>query len=132
MQVITKEDTTEQVFEAVDCDLFLVVGNKNSLEYLSKDDDGIFKTERAWVSFINGNFVEYGDFISEPKESTLKKWAYALDKYKNKFCVQIGKDKFVQIDASELEFKFDYEVFYSRTSNFPSSIELYVTAKIKG
>ena len=132
MQTITQDQVTMLLCEAVDsAGLFLPVGKRILLEYLSKEDDGIFETEKSWKSFINDNFVDSGYFVDKPKETTIKKWCYPLKDYQDKFVVQVGKNKFVQVDSGDLEFIYDYNLFYSRNNDFPSCVEITVTAKIK-
>lgn len=133
MEFITKEQTTKNVFEAAEDGLYLVIGKQNYLERLDSDMDGIFESERSWRQFIRGNFIwsEYGDLIDKPKETTLKKWCYDSKLYINKFCVKIGKDKYVVINSDDVVLEFDYELFYNNTNNFPSSVEFYVTGALK-
>ena len=132
--MITPEQISFQVFEAIEDEKFLPIGKRLSLEYLSIDHDGIFETQRAWKAFINGNFLS--DYSKEywrddVKESTLKKYCYPVDEYKHLFVVKIGQNKYIQVSADEIELEYEYELFYNRKSDFPSSVEIYVKAKIK-
>lgn len=129
-----------QVFLAVDCeDTYLPVDTKVVLEVLSQDCDGIFPSVRSWISFLNGNFRQHGELWlgGEPKESTLKKWCYDLDSYKDKFVVKVGVDKYVSVPAEDLEFEFEYDINafpaedVEGLGDYPSQCEIYVTARIK-
>ena len=130
MRTINKEQTTNAVFEAIDDDKFLIIGEKCQLEHLSKEDDGIFPNAASWRGFINGNFVEHGYFLDNPKPSTVKRWCYPEADYKARFCVKVGPDLFVTVAPENVKLSFDYELFYSRHDNMPSSVELYVTGAI--
>ena len=125
-----------QVFLAVDGEGFLPMNEKISLEYLSSDMNGIFESEQSWKSFVNGNFLsdyskEY--WRDEMKESTIKKWCIAEKEYKNLFVVKVGADKYQTVNHDDIVLSFDYELGYSKNhNNFPTSAEIFVTAKFKG
>ncbi len=127
--MINSNQITFQVFEVVEGDKFLPINKKISLEYLNSDMDGIFENERAWRSFINGNFLgESGNC----KPSTIKKWTYPEEEYKERFAVQIGKDKYINVSPDDINLEFDYSLYYNRNSSFPVAVEIFVTATIKG
>lgn len=127
--MINSNQITFQTFEAIEDNKFLPINTKISLEYLKFDMDGIFENERSWRSFINGNFVSgYGSC----KPSTIKKCTYSEEEYKDRFAVQIGKNKYINVSPDDINLDFSYELFYSRSSSFPSAVELFVTATIKG
>ena len=126
--MINSDKITFQVFEAVEGDKFLPINKKISLEYFNFDMDGIFENERSWRSFINGNFLcESGSC----KPSTIKKWAYPEEDYIDLFVVKVGKDSYTKVSPEDITLKFDYQLLYNRESDFPISVELYVTATIK-
>ena len=135
MKPITENQITYSVFEAIEEDKYLVIGNKNFLEYLSREDDGIFETQRSWKSFVNGNFREPNSdcFINEVKQTTIDKWTYSANKYINKFAVKVGQDKYIEVDSNDIELTYDYQLLYSRKYDdcFPSMVDIYVTAQIK-
>ena len=67
-----------QVFQAIDGEGRLPVGEKISLEYLSQDDDGIFQNEKSWRRFLYGNFGDgAGSYYleGEPSANLLKNTA---------------------------------------------------------
>lgn len=131
------ENITNQVFSAIyEENTFLLVGESNLLEVLSQDDDGIFPSKRSWISFLNGNFRQYGELYldGEPKESTIKSWCYDLYEYKDLFVVKVGTDEYVRVSADDLEFTYEYDCnFFNRNENssYPCMVELTVTAQIK-
>lgn len=134
-KMINSDQITFQVFEAVEDKQYMPINKKISLEYLSADMDGIFENEKSWRSFINGNFVsEYDKTLwrNSVKESTIKKWAYAEKEYKHLFVVNVGKDKYINVAPEDIKLDFDYELYYNRNSDFPSSVEFFVTATIQG
>jgi hypothetical protein len=129
--LIKAEQIENSVFSAVEDGAFLSVGHAITLEYLTSNCSGIFPSERSWQSFIRGNFLDDDCFISGVKTSTLKKWAYPLDKYSDKFAVCIGNGLYHLVDKNCLSFEFNYKLYYDRTGNFPSAVGLFVTANIK-
>ncbi len=127
--MINSDKITFQVFDAVEDNKFLPINKKISLDYLNSDMDGIFENERAWRSFINGNFVSgYGNC----KPSTIKKCTYTEEEYKDRFAVQTGKDKYINVSPDDINLEFQFALYYNRNSNFPSAVEIFVTATIKG
>lgn len=134
IEILSAGSVAYSVFMAVDGDAFLPVGVPVTLEYLSDDHDGIFPTAASWRGFVNGNFRQDGDLYLEGdvKESTLKKYCFPLDQYRDKFAAQVGSDKWVRVNADDLEFKFTYDLNkYRRRDNFPCAVEIFVTATIK-
>lgn len=134
IDMINSDKITFQVFQAIEDKQYIPINKKISLEYLSVDMDGIFENEKSWRSFINGNFVnEYNNscWRDSVKESTIKKYCYPVDEYKHLFVVKVGQDKFIQISADEIVLEYDYELFYSKNSDFPTRVEIFVKAKIK-
>ena len=127
--MINSDKITLQVFEAIEGDKFLPINKKISLEYLDSNMDGVFENEHSWRSFINGNFVsEYGGC----KPSTIKKWTHPEEEYIDLFVVKVGQDKYVNVAPDDINLEFDYSLYYDNISNFPSAVELFVTATIKG
>lgn len=119
-----------QVWEAIEEDKRMPTGTKISLEVLSKDDDGIFPSERSWNSFITSNFGIY--LTGEPRKGLLKKYCYELEQYKHLFVVHIGGGKYVAVAPEDLEFTFEYDANnYARGANMPTMVEIFVTAHIK-
>ena len=127
--MINSDKITFQVFEAIEDDKFLPINKKTSLEYLDSNMEGVFENEHSWRSFINGNFVSgYGSC----KPSTIKKWTYPEEEYIDLFVVKVGQDKYVNVAPDDINLEFDYSLYYDNISNFPSAVELFVTATIKG
>lgn len=125
-----------QVFEAIDGEGLLPVGEDISLEMLSKND-GIFQTEKSWRGFLYGNFGT-GDgsyYLSgEPSKNLLKKYCYKLDEYKHLFAQAVGGGEYVPVAAEHLEFSFYYDANrFSRhdKNNLSSMIEIFVKATLK-
>ena len=138
-KMINSNKITFQTFEAVEEGKFLPLNTKISLEYLDSNMDGIFENERSWRSFINGNFIcEYdkSSWRDSCKPSTIKKWTYAEEEYKDRFVVQIGKDKYISVSPDDISLGYQFELYYNRSSGcspfFPSAVELFVIATIKG
>ena len=103
---------------------------KISLEMLSKDDDGIFPSERSWNSFLTSNFGDgmQGIYLTgEPRKGLLKKYCYELEQYKHLFVVHIGGGKYMAVAPEDLEFTFEY----ARGANMPTMVEIFVTAHVK-
>ena len=126
--MINSNQIALQVFEAVEGDKFLPINKRISLEYLNFDMDGIFENEKYWRSFINGNFLgESGNC----KPSTIKNWTYSEEEYKDLFVVKVGQDKYINVLPDDINLEFDYSLYYSRNSSFPSAVEIFVTATIK-
>ena len=127
--MINSDKITLQVFEAIEGDKFLPINKKISLEYIDSNMDGVFENEHYWRSFINGNFLgESGNC----KPSTIKKWTYPEEEYKDLFVVKVGQDKYINVSPEDINLEFDYSLYYSSSSSFPSAVELFVTATIKG
>ena len=114
-----------QVWEAVEEDKRMPTGTKISLEVLSKEDDGIFPSERSWNSFITSNFGIY--LTGEPRKGLLKKYCYQLEQYKHLFVVHIGGGKYMAVAPEDLEFTFEY----ARGADMPTMVEILVKAHIK-
>ena len=137
--IVGPDKITNQVFVAIDDGMYLEVGVKNSLEYLSAEDNGIFESQKSWRSFIFGNFAEYAEkgtfwLEGECKESTIKKWCCPLDQYKGRFVQQVGKDRYCWVKPEDLDFKFTFDTnFFSAKSSMklPSCVEIFVTARIE-
>ena len=137
--IVGPDKITNQVFVAIDDGMYLEVGVKNSLEYLSAEDNGIFESQKSWRSFIFGNFAEYAEkgtfwLEGECKESTIKKWCCPLDQYKGRFVQQVGKDRYCWVRPEDLDFKFTFDTnFFSAKSSMklPSCVEIFVTARIE-
>ena len=115
-----------QVWEAVEEDKRMPTDTKISLEVLSKEDDGIFPSERSWNSFLTSNFGIY--LTGEPRKGLLKKYCYRLEQYKHLF----GGGKYMAVAPEDLEFTFEYDAnYYAKGANFPTMVEIFVTAHIK-
>jgi hypothetical protein len=127
--MINSNQITFQTFEAIEDNKFLPINKKISLEYLNFDMDGIFENERSWRSFVSGNFLcESGSC----KPSTIKNWTYSEEEYRNLFVVKVGQDKFINVSPDDISLEFQFELYYNRSSSFPSAVEIFVTATIKG
>lgn len=116
-----------QVWEAVEEDNRMPTDTKIVLETLSKDDDGIFPSERSWNSFLTSNFGdgEKGIYLTgEPRKGLLKKYCYQLEQYKHLFVVHIGGGKYMAVAPEDLEFTFEYDAM-------PTMVEIFVMAHIK-
>lgn len=139
MEIITQDQVCYQAFIAIEDDKYLEIDTPISLEYLSVEDDGIFETEAKWIKFLNGTFGTGAGSIylsGELKPATVKKWCYPLEKYKDRFVVKIGTNKFVRVNPDDLQFSFTYDCnLYSRKiklpNNMPTACEFFVTATIK-
>ena len=119
-----------QVWEAIEEDKRMPTGTKISLEVLSKDDDGIFPSERSWNSFLTSNFGIY--LTGEPRKGLLKKYCYQLEQYKHLFVVHIGGGKYMAVAPEDLEFTFEYDANnYKRGADMPTMVEIFVMAHIK-
>ena len=124
-----------QVWEAIEENKRMPTCEKILLQTLSKDDDGIFPSERSWNSFLTSNFGD-GDkgiyLTGEPRKGLLKKYCYPLEQYKHLFVVHIGGGKYFAVEPENLEFTFEYDANnYTRGANFPTMVEIFVTAHIK-
>ena len=124
-----------QVWEAIEEDKRMPTDTKISLQMLSKEDDGIFPSERSWNSFLTSNFGD-GDkgiyLTGEPRKGLLKKYCYRLEQYKHLFVVHIGGGKYMAVAPEDLEFTFEYDANnYKRGANMPTMVEIFVTAHIK-
>ena len=130
-------EIVHQVFLAIEGEGKMVVGQKVSLQMLSKDDDGIFPNIKSWRGFLYGNFgTGDGSYYlnGEPSKNLLKKYCYPLDDYKHLFVQNVGGGKYVEVDAKNLEFSFYYDAnYFSRrdNSNLSSMVEIFVRASIK-
>ena len=130
-------EIVHQVFLAIEGEGKMVVGQKVSLEMLSRDDDGIFPNIKSWRGFLYGNFgTGDGSYYlnGEPSKNLLKKYCYPLDDYKHLFVQNVGGGKYVEVDANDLEFSFYYDTnYFSRrdNSNLSSMVEIFVRATIK-
>lgn len=134
-KIVNSEKITHQVFIAIDDELFLPIGERVSLEYLSIKDDGVFKNRRSWEAFVRGNFLYDGDyFIDTLKETTIKKWCRDKSEYISKFATPIGKDKYLLINPDDIELSFSFEWYTSKNARDGfacTAVELFVTAEIK-
>ena len=133
--MINSNQITFQTFEAIEDNKFLPINKKISLEYLNFDMNGIFENERSWRSFINGNFLcEYDKnyWRDGVKESTIKKWTFPEEEYKDLFVVKVGQDKFINVSPDDISLEFSYSLYYNNSSSFPAAVEIFVTATIKG
>ncbi len=110
---------------------FLPVGEQIQLEYLSKDDDGDFETEKSWKFFINGNFRDGEYFVEGVKESTLKHWCMPIEEYINRFAVHIGGGQYIPVPAEHIMLKYSYELYYRGGSDFPAVVVIFVKANLK-
>lgn len=133
---ITDQDVVDQVFVAIEDLKYLEVGKAVELEHLSEQDNGIFPSRKSWIAFLNGNFRRFGDLElgGECKPSTIKNHCYDLSKYRDLFVARVGSNKFVKVDADDLEFSFTYDCnLYDRGGDmsYPSAVEIYVTANFK-
>lgn len=130
-------EIVHQVFLAIEGEGKMVVGQKVSLEMLSKDDDGVFPNIKSWRGFLYGNFgTGDGSYYlnGEPSKNLIKKYCYPLDDYKHLFVQKVGGKKYVEVDAENLEFSFYYDAnYFSRrdNSNLSSMVEIFVRATIK-
>lgn len=129
-------EIVHQVFLAIEGEGKLPVGEDISLETLSKDD-GIFKNATSWRGFLYGNFgTGDGSYYlnGEPSKNLLKKYCYPLKDYQHLFVQKVGKDKYIEVDAKDLEFSFYYDANnFSRRENshLSSMVEIFVRATIK-
>lgn len=124
-----------QVWEAMEGDGFLQVGKKVSLQMLSQSDDGIFPNETSWRGFLYGNFgTGDGSYYlnGEPSKNLLKKYCYPLEDYKHLFVQKVGKNKYVPVEADDLEFRFEYDAnYFNHKKDLSSMVEIFVRASIK-
>mgnify|MGYP003585493348 CR=1 FL=1 len=119
-----------QVWEAIEEDKRMPTDTIISLQTLSKEDDGIFPSERSWNSFLTSNFGIY--LTGEPRKGLLKKYCYELKQYKHLFVVHIGGGKYMAVAPEDLEFTFEYDANnYKRGANMPTMVEIFVMAHIK-
>lgn len=126
-----------QVFEAIDGEGLLPVGEKINLQMLSQDDDGLFPNIKSWRGFLYSNFGT-GDghyyLCGEPSKNLLKKYCYKLDEYKHLFVQSVGGGEYVPVAAEHLEFSFYYDAnYFSRRdkNNLSSTVEIFVKATLK-
>lgn len=139
MKSINQEQIVHAVFQAVEGEGYLPVGEPVTLEHLSEDDNGIFETPASWRGFVYGNFAEHCDngyhwLSGKCKASTIKKWCYKLEQYADKFVTKVGADKYLPVDKDDLTFEFMFDANnFKRNSNSKicSSVEIFVTASIK-
>lgn len=130
-------EIVHQVWEAIEGDGRLLVGNKVSLEMLCRSDDGTFPNMKSWRGFLYGNFgTGDGSYYlnGEPSQNLLKKYCYPLADYKHLFVQKVGGGKYVEVNAEDLEFSFEYDAnYFSRKdkSNLSSMVEIFVRATIK-
>jgi len=125
------------VFQAIEGEGRLLVGEPVSLEYLARDQDGIFPNLASWRGFIYGNFgTGDGSYYLEgvPSESLIKRRCYPLEDYKGLFVQKLGSGKYAPVAAEDLEFTFQYDANNfrkGRADNLPETVEIYVTARVK-
>lgn len=130
LNTVRAVDIFQSVFEAVEEKGFLQVGVPVSLEYLAADHDGIFKNNRAWLSFISRNFGDAGPNWGH----FLPRWCYPVARWQNLFVVKVSPDVFVSVDSRDLTLEYTYEFSWPRHgtgANSPVAVEIFVTAKIK-
>ena len=130
-ELLNNVELTYNVWQAIEGEGHLLVGEKCTLEYLSKADDGIFPNEKSWNSFLNGNFRNGEYMLDTPKQSTIKKWCVDEKEYKSLFVVKVGENSYIKVNEEDVLLEFDYQLWYSKGSHLPTSVELLVTAKIK-
>lgn len=133
---IFEGEIVHQVWQAIEGEGRLKVGEKVSLQMLSREDDGIFKNAASWRNFIYKNFgTGDGSYYlgGEPSKNLLKKYCYPLKDYQHLFVQHVGKKKYVPVDKDELEFTFEYDAnYFSKTdAHLSSTVEIFVTAKLK-
>lgn len=134
---IYEGETVQQVFLAIEGEGRLPVGKNISLEILSREDDGIFPSIKSWRGFLYKNFgTGNGSYYlnGEPSKNLLKKYCYPLDDYKHLFVQKVGSKKYVEINADELEFSFEFDANYFNhkdKSNLSSMVEISVKATLK-
>lgn len=132
MKILNRIETVDQIFLALDDEnTYLVVGEKLSLEKYSSDCDGIFPTLKSWNSFVQGNFINGEYFRDELKPTTIKKWCMPVIDFNHKFVVSLGGGTYATIDADKIEYSYDYELYYRAGSNKPTSVEFFITARLK-
>ncbi len=134
MKIYKESDITNQVFISINENKKLSINKCISLQYLDIGDDGIFKNSKSWNQFIRSNFMEHGYYRENCKNSTIQKWCEKIENYKNNFVVKVGENKYIAVDPNDLEFYYNYELYYNSNidnKNLPTTLEIYVTAKIK-
>jgi len=115
------------VFQAIEGEGRLLVGEPVSLEYLARDQDGIFPS-----NFGTGDGSYYLEGV--PSESLIKRRCYPLEDYKGLFVQKLGSGKYAPVAAEDLEFTFQYDANNfrkGRADNLPETVEIYVTARVK-
>lgn len=130
LNTVRASDIFQSVFEAVEEKGFLQVGVPVSLEYLAADHDGIFKNNRAWLSFISRNFGDAGPNW----DHFLPRWCYPVARWQNLFAVKVAADTFVCVDRESVTLEYTYELTWPRHGNGtmqPAAVEIFVTAKMK-
>ena len=124
---INQDNITLTLWESQEDEtMFLDKDNKNIVEILSNEDDGIFPKTTNWEDF-KLDLELYGldeDLSNYIHVGTLAKTLYE----ECKWCVQVGQNKFIQIDPKELEFSFSYEMYFSKDSK-KEHVEVIVEAK---
>lgn len=130
-----KGEIVHQVWEAVEENKRMPINERITLERLSKDDDGIFPSERSWRGFIFGNFgAGDGSYYlnGEPSKKLLKKYCYDIKQYKHLFAIHIGGGNYIEVDPEniEFEFTFDANAFFGN-SELPTAVEILVKAVVK-
>lgn len=124
-----------QVWQAIEGEGRLPVGEEVTLEYLAGTDDGIFPNEKSWKRFLYGNFgTGDGSYYlgGEPSKHLLKKYCHALKDYDNLFVQHVGGGRYVAVEPGMLDFSFSYDAnnFY-KGSDISCAVEIFVEATLK-
>lgn len=124
-----------QVWEAVDSEGRLPVGEKVTLENITDDQDGIFPNEKSWRQFLYGNFgTGDGAYYLEgkPSKHLLKKYCYKPAEYNNLFVQHVGGGRYVIVEPEMLDFEFSYDANnFRKGSNVSCTVEIFVKATLK-
>lgn len=134
MEILNNSDIVYTVFEAVEDEKYMEVGEKILLETYDQD----CYTAHQWRGMLAKNFgtgepgVIYLDGPCD--ETVIKRHCYPKEAYINRFAQRTGANSYVVVDGNDLELEFTYDAnWFNRKnlSNWPTRVEFYVVAKFK-
>lgn len=134
MEYLTDADIVFTVFEATEDNKYLPVGEEILLETYDRD----CYTDHQWRAILAKNFGtgEPGViYLAGPCDETMvERYCYPQREYIHRFAQQIGPDKYVPVDANDIELEFTYDAnWFSRKeqSRWPTRLEFWVVAEFK-
>lgn len=125
---LEEDEITTRVFEAVEEQKPMPVGEWVLLEYLEEEMDGVFQDKKEWKSFLD---KAHDSYDKDVMDELLKGYCTDKKEYECLFVQPIGGGRYMSVKAEDLKFSYRAETLWKKSVNNPSAVEILMMAEIK-